>query len=72
MTDALRALDVLSSPTDLSLSQAAVVVLHGDEPFLVRETLAVLRDALCPDEAVRTWAWREFSGEEELDPRASL
>ena len=69
MADALRALDILANPADLSLGQAGVVVLHGDEPFLVREMLAVLRDTLCPDETDRTWAWREFSGEAELDPR---
>lgn len=70
MAEALRALDVLATSSTLPLDTAAVVVLHGDEPFLVREMLALLRDALCPDEADRSWAWREFAGDDDqLDPR---
>ena len=70
MADALSALDLLASSAVLPLDTAAVVVLHGDEPFLVREMLAVLRDALCPDEEDRSWAWREFAGDDDqLDPR---
>ncbi|MGB8852536.1 MAG: DNA polymerase III subunit delta [Pirellulales bacterium] len=70
MADALSALDILASSSVPPLDTAAVVVLHGDEPFLVREMLALLRDALCPDEGDRSWAWREFAGEDDqLDPR---
>jgi len=70
VADALSALDLLASSAVLPLDTAAVVVLHGDEPFLVREMLAVLRDALCPDEEDRSWAWREFAGDDDqLDPR---
>lgn len=69
MAEALRALDMLAGSSVPPIDSAALVVVHGDEPFLVRETLALLRDALCPDEGDRTWAWREFEGDEELDPR---
>jgi DNA polymerase III delta subunit len=44
-------------------------VLVGDEPFLSFHMLALLRERLCPDEADRAWAWREFAGDESPDPR---
>jgi DNA polymerase-3 subunit delta len=69
MASAVRALDVLEHPDDWSPGVSAVVVLHGDEPFLARETLAVIRGRLCPDETDRAWAWREFAGDGEVDPR---
>jgi len=69
VADAVSALDILSTSSAPPLETAAIVVLHGDEPFLVREMLALLRDSLCPDEADRAWAWREFAGDGELDPR---
>jgi DNA polymerase-3 subunit delta len=69
MAATVRALDVLEHPDDWSPGASAVVVLHGDEPFLVRETLAAVRGRLCPDEADRAWAWREFAGDGEIDPR---
>ena len=64
-----NALDILAAPEEWTLGTPAIVVLHGDEPFLAREILALLRDRLCPDEADRGWAWREFAGDEPLDAR---
>jgi DNA polymerase-3 subunit delta len=63
------ALDILVAPDDWQLGEPSLVVLHGDEPFLVLHLLDLLRTRLCPDEADRSWAWREFDGAEELDPR---
>ena len=63
------ALEILAAADDWSLGQPTIVVLHGDEPFLAGRMLALLRDRLCPDEADRDWAWREFDGATELDPR---
>jgi len=65
----VRALDLLEGADPPALGSAAVVVLHGGETFLVLETLARLRDHLCPDEDDRAWAWREFAGDHDLDPR---
>lgn len=64
-----NALDILVAPDEWTLGTPTMVVLHGDEPFLARELLGLLRDRLCPDEADRGWAWREFDGAEPLDPR---
>lgn len=69
MPDASQALDILRQPADWSLGTPSLVVLVGDEPFLAGQMLAVLRDRLCPDEADRSWAWREFAGEANPDPR---
>ena len=64
-----NALDILAAPDEWTLGTPAIVVLHGDEPFLARELLTLLRNRLCPDEADRDWAWREFAGDEPLDAR---
>lgn len=61
-------LDVLARPDAWSLDTPSLVVLHGDDGFLVLEVLAAIRARLCPDEEDRAWAWREFSGDP-LDPR---
>jgi len=63
------ALEMLVSPAGLALDEPSLVVLHGDEPFLTFHVLDLLRGRLCPDEADRDWAWREFDGGEPLDPR---
>jgi len=63
------ALEMLVSPTGLALGEPSLVVLHGAEPFLALHVLDQLRSRLCPDEADRSWAWREFDGAEPLDPR---
>jgi DNA polymerase III delta subunit len=63
------ALDILARPDDWSLGEPSIVVLVGDEPFLSFHMLALLRERLCPDEADRAWAWREFAGDESPDPR---
>jgi DNA polymerase III subunit delta len=69
MATGKTALEILAAAEDWSLGEPTIVVLHGDEPFLAGRMLALLRDRLCPDEADRDWAWREFDGGEELDPR---
>lgn len=65
----LRGLDILAAPTEFTLGEPSLVVLHGGDGFLVLEILALVRSRLCPDEADRAWAWREFSAGEEFDPR---
>lgn len=69
MADAHLALDLLQDPAGLPVDLPPLVVLHGDEPFLAQHVLSLLRDRLCPDEADRGWAWREFAGEADVDPR---
>lgn len=69
MAGAVLALDILVAPASLAIGEASLVVLHGDDPFLSRHVLAIVRDQLCPDEADRAWAWREFDGTDPLDPR---
>ena len=69
MSDAASALAILQQPTDWSLGTPSLIALVGDEPFLAGQMLALLRDRLCPDEADRAWAWREFSGDAAPDPR---
>jgi DNA polymerase III subunit delta len=64
-----HALDLLLDPAGLRFESATIVVLSGGEPFLARHCLGLLRDRLVPDEADRAWAWREFAGDEPLDPR---
>lgn len=63
------ALEILSRPDDFDLGSPSLVVLVGDEPFLASHMLALLRERLCPDEADRAWAWREFAGDDVPDPR---
>ncbi|MFM7186086.1 MAG: DNA polymerase III subunit delta [Planctomycetota bacterium] len=69
MPSSATALDILAAPDNWVLGEPSLVVLHGDEPFLVLHVLDLLRTRLCPDEADRTWAWREFDGGSDLDPR---
>ena len=69
MAGSASALDILVSPDDWQLGEPSLLVLHGDEPFLVLHMLELLRKRLCPDEADRAWAWREFDGNEPLDAR---
>lgn len=69
MASGTHALDLLLDPAKLRLDTPSLVVLSGGEPFLARHCLTLLRDRLVPDEADRAWAWREFAGEEPLDPR---
>lgn len=69
MADAVNALDILKRPDDWTLGTPSLIVLAGDDPFLSFHVLALLRERLCPDEADRGWAWREFSGEDLPDAR---
>ncbi len=69
MAAAITALDLLAAGASWSPGSPSLLVVHGDEPFLAGQVLAVLRDRLCPDEDDRAWAWREFAGDDELDPR---
>lgn len=65
----VNALEILQQPAGWSVGTPSLIALVGDEPFLAGHMLALLRDQLCPDEADRAWAWREFSGDDTLDPR---
>ncbi|MFM9058795.1 MAG: DNA polymerase III subunit delta [Planctomycetaceae bacterium] len=69
MATAVRALDILANPAGFTPGTPALVVLHGADAFLLWHLLALLRERLCPDEADRDWAWREFDGAAEIDPR---
>lgn len=63
------ALDILARPDDWPFAAPSLIALVGSEPFLTGHMLHLLRDRLCPDEADRSWAWREFNGADDLDPR---
>jgi len=63
------ALEILRKPDGWSVPAAAVVALVGDEPFLAGQLLGLLRERLVPEEADRSWAWREFDGDSIDDPR---
>ena len=67
MAEPQTALDILRDPAAWSLGDPSLIVLHGDEPFLSLHLLGLLKERLCPDEADRAWAWREFAGDEEID-----
>jgi len=69
VADSRSALEILARPAAFDPGTPALVVLVGDEPFLAFHVLALLRERLCPDEADRAWAWREFSGDDDPDPR---
>lgn len=69
MAGTLSALDILADQEGWQPGDPSLVAIHGDEPFLVLHVLDVLRSRLCPDEADRSWAWREFDGAGDLDPR---
>lgn len=69
MAERQTALDILLRGSAWVPDLPAVVVLVGDDPFLARQVLSLIRDSACPDEDDRSWAWREFSGSDELDPR---
>ena len=69
MANAVNALEILKRPQAWQLASPSLIALVGDEPFLTHHLLLLLRDRLCPDEADRSWAWREFAGEDQLDPR---
>jgi len=67
-----HALDVLLAPADFGVGTPSLVVIVGGEDFLARQILMLLRDRLVPDEEDRSWAWREFAGDEPLDARDVL
>ena len=64
--------DGLRSAVCQPTAAPAVIVIAGDGPFVSRYLLAQLREIFCPDEQDRSWAWREFSGDEQPDPRDVL
>jgi len=74
----LCGLDLMLDPAALATAAEppadapAVIVLAGDCPFVSRHLLHQLRDIFCPSEEDRSWAWREFSGDEQADPRDVL
>lgn len=70
MPSAISALDLLLEPLPSEkLAEASMIAIVGDDPFLSGEMVGGLRSSLCPDEADRSWAWREFAGEAIDDPR---
>lgn len=69
MAERQSALDILVRGKAWTPELPALVVLVGDDPFLSRNVLGLIRDVACPDEDDRSWAWREFSGGDDLDPR---
>jgi DNA polymerase-3 subunit delta len=69
VAEAVSALDVLKLGPAWVLGSPSLVVIHGGDTFLSGQVLGLLRERLCPDEADRTWAWREFAGDQEPDPR---
>ncbi len=69
MAGGTHALDILLAADGLEIGSPSIIVITGGEPFLSRHVLGLLRDRLVPDEADRSWAWREFAGDEPLDPR---
>ena len=69
MAGGTHALDILLAPAEFAIGSPSIIVLAGGDTFLARQTLALLRDRLVPDEDDRSWAWREFAGDEPLDAR---
>ncbi|NCA11810.1 DNA polymerase III subunit delta [bacterium] len=69
MAASRSALDIIAQPDGFDIGNPSLIMLVGDEPFLSFHMRALLRERLCPDEADRAWAWREFAGNDELDPR---
>ncbi|MEO1992382.1 MAG: hypothetical protein ABGW78_10655, partial [Pirellulales bacterium] len=69
MAKRLSAFDILSSGDEWSIGGASLVVLVGDDSFLAKTFLDMIRDTVCPEEADWSWAWREFTGDEDFDPR---
>jgi DNA polymerase III delta subunit len=69
VADAPAALEILRHPDRWNPPPAAVLALVGDEPFLAGRVLFLLRDRLVPDDADRSWAWREFEGDQIEDSR---
>jgi hypothetical protein len=69
VAESRSALEILRAPDDWSPPPSAVIALVGDEPFLAGELLRLIRGHLVPDEADRSWAWREFDGDSIEDPR---
>ncbi len=69
MAGGTHALDLLLAADTLEIGSPSIIVVAGGEPFLGRHLLGLLRDRLVPEEEDRSWAWREFAGDEPLDPR---
>jgi DNA polymerase III subunit delta len=70
MPSSLSALDLLLEPVSPErLAEASMIAIVGDDSFLAGEMVGRLRESLCPDEADRSWAWREFAGDAIDDPR---
>ena len=70
MPSSLSALDLLLEPVSPErLAEASMIAIVGDDSFLACEMVGRLRESLCPDEADRSWAWREFAGDAIDDPR---
>ncbi|MBQ79540.1 MAG: hypothetical protein CMJ66_05780 [Planctomycetaceae bacterium] len=53
-------------------NKPSMVVLVGDDQFVNRHILSRLRKCIHSEEDDESWAWREFSGEDQPDPRDIL
>ena len=50
-------------------NKPSMVVLVGDDQFVNQHILSRLRKCIHSEEEDESWAWREFSGEDQPDPR---
>ncbi len=77
-TAGVLGLDLLLNPKNLKNliiggdSKPSMVVLVGDDQFVNRLILSRLRKCIHPDEDDTSWACREFSGDDQPDPRDIL
>ena len=70
--DLLLDAEAFSTAIEAVSGGPSLVVLVGDDAFINRQLLTRLRKQFCPNEEDWAWAWREFSGEEQPDPRDVL
>ena len=77
-TAGVLGLDLLLDPKSLrnliigEASKPSMVVLVGDDQFVNHQILSRLRKCIHPDEDDTSWACREFSGDDQPDPRDIL
>ena len=78
-TAAVLGLELLLAPDGLEnliitgkSKKPSLIVLVGEDPFVNRHILSQLRKCIHPDEDDTAWACREFSGDDQPDPRDVL
>ncbi len=69
MAKRLSAFDILTTGDEWSVDDTPLIVLVGDDSFLAKNLLDMIRAKVCPEESEWSWAWREFAGNEDVDPR---